>query len=101
MFEDIFKKSKKEKLRDRLIENKRQGLTAENSYRTKAFTEGKKLIRTGKGHDFVAQQVDVFGKTFGKKTFIEVKSGKAKQSKLQKETQAKNKDNYQVERIDY
>jgi len=69
--------------------NKLQGRVAEVSYAAGQINAGKNIKRTGRGSDF---------KVDGK--LVEVKSSsKARLSKLQKETQKKNKGKYKVKRI--
>ena len=89
----------KEHKRARLQRNKARGKAAEDetmaSYRVLG---GYQVKRTGRGHDFKATRQDVF--TGKKETkYVEVKSGNAQLSKLQKKTKGK-KGNYVVERRD-
>jgi hypothetical protein len=94
---DIFgiKRTKKQKQRDRLEANKRKGRAGEEDVKLKYMLNGWEIRKTGKGHDFVAEKRDNFG--FGrviKRKYVEVKTGNAKQSKLQRKTKPK------VERVD-
>ena len=87
-FEKAFKKMKK---RDRLEMNKMQGQFAEGLHVITRREQGYDVKRTGTGSDFVVQRMDIFGRKRGPKRYEEVKSGKAKQSKLQKKAQGKTK----------
>jgi len=92
MFNLFRKRTKSEVIRD----NVRKGRAAEENVRTRYEMDGYKVKRTGIGHDFKVSKTNIFT---GKKTtkYIEVKSGKAKLSRLQKRTKRKSK-NYVVER---
>jgi len=98
---DLFgfgRKTKKQRKREILKENKIRGKTAEDIVRMDYGMRGYEVERTGKGHDFRVRRRDLFGKVIESKV-VEVKSGKAKLSKLQKKTKKK-KSNYKVERVD-
>lgn len=95
--EDIFGKkiSKKQIKKEVIAENKEQGRRGEESARMKLALQGYEVERSPRGKDFVARKRNLFtGKVIQTK-HIEVKTGKAKLSKLQQKTK-KNKKNYQV-----
>ena len=89
---DLPKMSKKMKKRRTLRENKRRGKKAEYLYRATSELSGKKVRRTGKGSDYYEEKMG---------TYVEVKSGKGKLSKLQKETKRKKGKKYNVKRYDF
>ena len=94
---DIFKRSKKQRKRDILEQNRENGKHAEEMYRREADLYGIDYKRTGKGHDFEEKRYDwQTGKT--RKVKVEVKSNDAPLSKLQKKTRKKNPKNYEVRR---
>ena len=94
---DIFKRSKKQRKRDILEQNRENGKHAEDMYRREADLYGIDYKRTGKGHDFEEKRYDwQTGKT--RKVKAEVKSNDAPLSKLQKKTRKKNPKNYEVRR---
>jgi hypothetical protein len=98
---DIFgrKISKKELKREVLDENRRKGKAAEDAYRMSATLRGVEVERTGKGHDFVERERDLWTGKVKRTKKVEVKSSStAPLSKLQKKT--KKKGNYKVERIE-
>ncbi len=100
-FDYIFgkKKSKKQRQREQLEENRRKGKAAEDAVRLKYALEGYEVERTGKGSDMRVIRHDLFtGKVTGSK-LVEVKAGDAKLSKLQEKTKKKKSD-YKVERVD-
>lgn len=103
LFDEIVfgKKSRKARNRERIRRNVRKGKAAEDQVRMELQLQGYDVKRTGKGSDFCARKRDLFtGKIIDKK-FIEVKSGKAKLSELQKKTKRKKgKKNYKVVRRD-
>jgi hypothetical protein len=97
---DLFgrKRSKKEIKREVLSENKAQGRAGEQTVRAKYAMQGYETERTGRGHDFRARKRDfVTGRVIESKV-VEVKTGKAKLSKLQRKTK-KRQSNYKVERV--
>ena len=98
MFEELNKKLKKIPKRQTLEINKMKGKIAEQSYEISAAVKGKKVTRTGKGHDYLEEDIDFWTGKIKKKTYVEVKSSQtARLSKLQKKTKKK-KRNYKVER---
>jgi len=95
----MFPMSKKEKKKIIIKENQRKGKIAEDMVRMKYLLRGYEVERTGKGHDFRVRRRDLFtGKVIESKV-IEIKSGKAKLSKLQQKIK-KRKKNYKVERVE-
>ena len=77
------------------------GRVVEGAYCTIAKVGGKEIHRTGRGRDWKERPINPFtGKGYGEYTKVEVKSGRAKQSRLQKETQKKTrKGKYRVVRF--
>ena len=93
-FFDTFKKSRRQVNR----ENQEQGRAGEQKITRNWEFSGYKVTRTGKGHDLKAEKTDLFtGKK--KTTFIEVKTGNSKLSKLQRRKQRRLGDKYVVERV--
>ncbi|MFA4887052.1 MAG: hypothetical protein WC595_02485 [Candidatus Nanoarchaeia archaeon] len=87
--------SQKEIRKEVLIDSQRKGKAGENEYVMNATLAGYEVERTGRGSDFRITKRDIFT---GKVTYSglrEIKTGNAKLSKLQKETQ-KRKSNYKV-----
>jgi hypothetical protein len=93
------KKSKKEKMRERIAENYRKGKAAEEQFRIKCLLQGKEVERTGRGHDFRVRTRDLLTGRVVKSELVEVKAGKSKLSDLQRRTK-KRKSNYRVVRED-
>jgi len=89
MFDIFRKKSKKERKRDQLRRNQEQGRAAEDQYRVMAPIEGWELERTGKGSDFRRRKRDLLTGKVIRSELVDVKSGDAKRSKLQKMMGAK------------
>ncbi|RLJ07140.1 MAG: hypothetical protein DRP12_02780, partial [Candidatus Aenigmatarchaeota archaeon] len=71
---------------------------AEEIVKMNYILRGYEVIRTGKGHDFRVRKRDLFTGKVKESKLIEVKSGKAKLSKLQEKIKRKKK-NYKVERV--
>jgi len=92
-----FNETKKQKKRRILTENKRKGKTGEDIVAMNYRLRGYEVERTGKGHDLRVRQKDWTGRVVKSKV-VEVKTGKARLSKLQKKTKKK-KSNYKVERL--
>ncbi|NQS90634.1 hypothetical protein HQ584_12695 [Patescibacteria group bacterium] len=85
------KKLKREQLRD----NVRKGKVGEEEARFNYALDGYKVKRTGRGHDFKVEKVDILtGRK--EKGFVEVKTGKSKLSKLQKKTKKRKGKKYKV-----
>ena len=60
--------------------------------------EGKEVVRTGRGSDYRERKRDPWTGRVTSSRLVEVKSGKAKLSKLQRKTK-KRKSNYTVKRV--
>ena len=89
----------KEIKREVLSENRRMGKTGEDLVRIKYATQGYDVERSPHGKDFVVRRRSVLtGKVIETK-HVEVKTGKAKLSKLQQKTKREKKGNYHVERV--
>ena len=83
------KKSKKRRQRDQLEANKRKGRAGENEVRIKYAMQGYEVSRTGKGSDLQVIKSDFCtGKVVESKK-VEVKTGNAKLSKLQRKAKPK------------
>ena len=93
------KKSKKQRKRDVLAENRAKGRAGERLVAMKYGLGGYEVERTGKGHDFrVRRRHPLTGRVVESKV-VEVKTGKAQLSELQRKAKKK-KRNYKVERVD-
>jgi hypothetical protein len=97
---DIFgrKKSKKQRKKEVLAENRAKGRAGEDIVRTEYALQGYEVERTGKGSDFRVRRRDIFTGRVIESKVVEVKTGKGQLSKLQKKTKRKKK--YKVERVD-
>lgn len=82
-----------------LSENKAKGKAAEENVKVKLAMQGWEVQRSPRGKDFVARKRDLLSGKIIQTKHIEVKSGKAKLSRLQRKTKSK-KSNYQVIRED-
>jgi hypothetical protein len=99
---DIFgkKKSRKQRQRETLANNKAKGKAAEDLFVFQHTLAGHEVVRTGRGHDFRVRKRNLFTGEVLKSEVHEVKSSKkAPLSKLQKKTKKK-KSNYKVDRIE-
>lgn len=98
---DIFgrKKSKKQRKREILAENRAKGRAGEDIVRMKYALQGYEVERTAKGSDFRVRRRDLFTGRVVERKVVEVKTGKAGLSKLQKKTK-KRKKRYKVERVE-
>ena len=96
---DIFgrTKSKKQKKRDILAENRARGRAGEDLVAVKYTLAGYEVERKHRGHDMRVRRRDVFGRVVESRP-VEVKTGRAGLSKLQKKTKKK-KSNYRVEHV--
>lgn len=65
--------------------NVERGKEAEDLVKFQLEIQGKEVIRSGKGSDWIAVDKDIFGRII-KKTPVEVKRNKSQLSKLQKKT---------------
>jgi len=61
---------------------------------------GYEVERTGRGHDYVRRKRDLFTGRVTRTEYVEVKSGNAQLSDLQKKTKKKKKGNYRTVRED-
>jgi hypothetical protein len=86
---------KKQIKREVLEENRRRGKAAEDAYVMRAEFAGYEVERTGRGHDFRVRKRDPWTRKVTYSGVREVKSGKAKLSKLQSKTKKK-QSNYKV-----
>lgn len=89
--DDYEKEAEKLRKRQQLAVNKLQGDLAESTYVTDRTLKGHEVKRTGKGSDYEERKSYFLSRRKGPKKLVEVKSGGAKQSKLQKKTQKKAK----------
>lgn len=92
------KPSKKEIKREQLVDNRRKGQAGEDIIETEYALSGYEVERTGKGSDFRVRKRDFFSGRVIESKLVEVKTGKAKLSKLQ--TKLKKKGNYKIEIIE-
>ena len=93
-FGDIFKRSRRQVNR----ENQEQGKRGERQIKEDYELSGKKVERTGRGHDFKVTTTDWL--TGKKKTeYVEVKTGNSKVSPLQKKKMKQFGDRYVVKRL--
>lgn len=96
--------SNKQRKRDQLRQNQLRGQVAEKFVEAWLPLEGRIPIRIGHGSDFEARRVGpalrnpITGRVEPSTKLIEVKSGKARLTPLQKKTQRKNKNRYEVRR---
>jgi predicted Holliday junction resolvase-like endonuclease len=99
MKEDMWGKkySKKQLKREVIAENREKGKAGEEDVRTKYEMRGYDLERTGKGSDFKAVRRDLWTGKPRKTVYLEVKTGNARLSPLQRKTKKKLR-NYKVER---
>ena len=79
-------------------ENQRKGSVAEKIIRDNDALRGYEMERTGVGSDYHATKRNMHGRII-ESLDIEVKSGNAVLSELQKATQQKKRDHYRVERV--
>ncbi|MGI0055884.1 MAG: hypothetical protein ACREAK_00760 [Nitrosarchaeum sp.] len=99
MFELFPKKTKKQRKREVLAENRRKGKAGEDVVAMNYRMNGYEVEKTGRGHDLRVRQRDWLTGKVIKSKVVEVKTGKAKLSKLQRKTRKK-QSNYKVERVD-
>jgi predicted Holliday junction resolvase-like endonuclease len=100
MFDDLLYHGETEKQRKRrkLEEARRKGRAGEEMYRFQATLQGKEVERTGRGHDFIERRRDLFTGKVTSTKYVEVKTGRARLSELQKNTKKKKKGGYKVVR---
>lgn len=88
----------REAKRTRLVRNKTKGKMAEDLAITRYGLHGYSIKRTGRGSDYeVSKRSWRTGRK--KKKLVEVKSGRARLSKLQRKTYRKHKRSYEVWRF--
>ena len=93
-FFDIFKRSRKEVIKD----NQQQGKAGEEQVKAKYELNGYKVTRTGRGHDYRATKKNwLNGKRETK--YVEVKTGNSKLSPLQKKKKRQLGSKYVEERV--
>jgi hypothetical protein len=92
--------TKKQKKRATIQNNKRKGKAAEDQAMMRDRLSGYDVERTGKGHDYVRRKRHPFTGRVTKTEYVEVKSGNAQLSPLQKKTRKKKKGNYRTVRED-
>lgn len=96
---DLGKKpTKKQKKREQLEKNKRQGRIGEAQAINRHILAGYEVEKKHTGEDFVARKRNMFTGKVTKTKHVEVKTGNARLSKRQKEK--KKKGNYKVERTE-
>jgi hypothetical protein len=97
LYDDLlyYGETEKQRKRRKLAEARRKGKAGEEAYKFQAMLQGKEVKRTGRGHDFKETTRNLWtGKVRTK--YVEVKTGKARLSKLQKRTKKKKKGAYKV-----
>jgi len=94
------KKSKKERKRAVLADNKARGKIGQDFTEVRYVIGGYETKKTGRGSDFRAIRRDPLTGKIIESKLVEVKTGGAKLSKLQKKTRRKKKGKYVVEHGD-
>ena len=99
-FNDPFRpRSKKQRQKDKLSKIRSKGKAGEDQVQMNYMLQGYKMERTGRGHDFKATRTNYFtGRTETK--YVEVKTGNAQLSPLQRKSKKKHKGHYVEERVD-
>ena len=90
--------SKKEQKRQVIAENRARGQAGEDAVRMEYMLRGYEVERTGRGHDFRVRKRRNFLGPVTESKVVEVKTGNAQLSKLQRKTKKK-QSNYKVERV--
>jgi hypothetical protein len=100
MYDDAlyYGETKKQRKRRKLEEARRKGRAGEEAYKFNAMLRGVEVKRTGRGHDYVERRRDLLTNRVTSTKYVEVKTGRAKLSKLQKRTKRKKKGAYKVVR---
>ena len=100
MYDDLlyYGETKKQRKRRKLAEARRKGAAGEETYKWQATLQGKEVERTGRGHDFIERKRDFLTGRVTSTKYVEIKTGKARLSKLQKKTKKKKKGAYKVVR---
>lgn len=93
------RKSKKQRKREQIRESQRKGRAGEEIVRMNYELGGYEVERTGKGSDFRVRRRDLLTGRVVESKLIEVKTGEAKLSELQRKTKKK-KRKYKVERAE-
>jgi hypothetical protein len=98
MYDDAlyYGETKKQRKRRKLGEARRKGRAGEEAYKFGAMLRGVEVERTGRGHDYVERRKDLLTGRVRSTKYVEVKTGRAKLSKLQKKTKKKKKGAYKV-----
>ncbi len=91
--------SKKQRKKQTTRDNQRRGKAAEEQAMMRDRLSGYETERTGRGHDYRRRKRNPFTGRVTKSEVVEVKSGNATLSPLQKKTKKK-KSNYRVVRED-
>jgi hypothetical protein len=99
-FDDWFRPpTRKQRQRATIRENQRRGRAAEEQAMMRDRMRGWEVERTGRGHDYRRRLRDPWTNKVTRSEVVEVKSGNAKLSPLQKKTKRKSS-NYRVVRED-
>jgi len=96
---DPFKRTKKQKKREVLSRSKEKGKMGETAIALQYGLGGYEVERTPRGKDFTVRKRDLLTGRVTQTKYIEVKTGRAKLSKLQEKTKKKKKGSYKVERV--
>ena len=100
LFDSLFPKPSKKKLAGERLDNiRRKGRAGEDEVALRYTLNGYEVERTGRGSDFRVKRRDLLTGRVVESKLVEVKTGKAKLSKLQRKTKKKTR-NYRVERAD-
>jgi len=91
--------TKKQRKQQTIRDNQRKGRAAEDQAMMRDNLRGYETERTGRGHDYRRRKRNPFTGRVTKSEVVEVKSGNATLSPLQKKTKKK-KSNYRVVRED-
>jgi hypothetical protein len=92
--------TKKQRKKKTIRDNQAKGRAAEDQAMMRDRLSGYDVERTGKGHDYVRRKRDIITGRVQKTEYVEVKSGNAKLSPLQKKTKKKKKGSYKTVRED-
>ncbi len=100
VLKEMKKGMKKQKKRMTFALSKTKGKMAEVVYESMRPMQGYDVKRKPYGRDYEEQKVDFLtGKPRARKISVEIKTGRAKLSKLQQKTRKKKKGSYRVERF--
>ena len=92
--------TKKQRKKKTIRDNQAKGRVAEDQAMMRDRLSGYDVERTGKGHDYVRRKRNIITGNVTKTEYVEVKSGNAKLSPLQKKTKKKKKGSYKTVRED-